>query len=122
MLAFLFFMAIVYTVFAATNIQTFTSESLGNAVRRDETPAWVVLLVTVCMLLNVVWIVAVFCWKRAGVYGFLLTSGLIAAANSQNPALQPYVVAGAVLILAPPVLLFLILNLGSPQSTWRHMQ
>lgn len=120
-LAFLLLMAVVYTIFAATNIQASMSKDLATALLR-ETPGWVLPAVTICMLLNVVWLAAVFFWKRAGVYGFFLTSAAIAAANSQNAELRPYLVAGTTLILAPPVLLFLVLNLGSPHSTWRDMK
>lgn len=118
-LGYLFTLVVFYTLTLIFNVYAMTDEQTAQRLRVVlKVPDAAMALVTICAAVDLLWIVAIFFWQRLGFYGFLVTSVVMFLGHLQVKT----PVGQAVLALVPVAILFFLLQLGTPRSTWSQMR
>ncbi|NVB38997.1 hypothetical protein G6O69_14235 [Pseudenhygromyxa sp. WMMC2535] len=99
--------------------------SLANLLMADEIqdltpgmPGWALPVLSLLGVLNVVFAVLLFRWKKIGFFGFVGTSVLAAIINLSAGLAISQVVGGLIGI----GILYAILQIGSPKSAWAQLE
>ena len=104
----------------ANSATIFSTLALSDEIKRalPNMPDWGGPVLILCGVINVVCAVMLFKWKRIGFFGFVITSLIAAAVNvvAGVDAIQTLMGMVGVLIL------FGILQIGSPKSAWSQME
>jgi hypothetical protein len=128
---------VLYSFSVSVNIAALTNPDSHRELQGQfpNAPGWFFPAVTVCAALNIVWAIALLRWKKWAFYAMLVTSGLMCGLQvmlyrmlpphvSLDPSeVDPHQIvmvsgsttAGAVVIL------FVLLIIGGPRSTWRQL-
>lgn len=112
--AYLIFMIIAN---AGSALVTLTTSELITDTMPDM-PSWGIPALVVLGVLNVVFAVLLFRWKRIGFYGFIVTS-IIAAGINMTAGLDMTQVIGGLIGVG---ILFGVLQIGKPASAWSLME
>jgi hypothetical protein len=104
----------------ANSLTAITTPLLASAIRQNIPgfPGWVVWPISLLALLNVVFAVALFNWKKWGFIGFCATSILALALN-----LYAGIGVGQSLLgLLGIVILYAVLQIGGEKKGWTHLE
>lgn len=113
LLSFLYSFALVINVFALTDARIAARLQLI-----PEWPEWAFAMQALCGGLNLVWIAAIFFRQRIGFYGLLITSLFMTVINM----LCQFSPTAAGLPLVLVVMMYALLQWGTPRSTWAQMR
>jgi hypothetical protein len=81
-------------------------------------PDWVLWPLVLCGVLNVIFALALFKWKRWGFYGFLLTT-VVALAINISSGLS---IGRSLVGLLGVAILYAVLQIGGPMSAWNQLE
>jgi hypothetical protein len=134
---FLAVLIVLYSFSVSVNIAALTNPDSNRElqVQFPNAPGWFFPAVTILAALNIVWAIALLRWKKWAFYALLLTSGVmcglhvilyralpahVSADPSEVDPHQVVMVSGST-IAGAVVILFVLLIVGGPRSTWRQL-
>jgi hypothetical protein len=123
---FLALLIVLYSFTVSVNITALTNPDFYRELQNQypNAPVWFLPVLTIGAALNIIWCIALLRWKKWAFYALLLTSlgmsGLHLVLH-QTLAADRSVVVGAVTIVGAVAVLFVLLILGGPRSTWRQL-
>jgi len=117
---------VLYSFTVSVNITALTNPDSYRYLQNQypSSPLWFLPAVTIGAALNIIWCIALLRWQKWAFYALMLTSPAMSGLPVLfDPALasDQSVVIGIVTINGAVVLLFVLLILGGPRSTWRQL-
>jgi hypothetical protein len=118
---FLTLLIVAFSFTVSVNITALTNPDYRAELEQQypNFPGWYLPFITLCAALNVVWAIALLRWQKWAFYAMLLTCGAMVVCFF---LVERNLGADSISTIAAMLILFVLLKIGGPRSTWMQLQ